>query len=127
MYKEGAQSEEYFEEFCLKNRLRFKKIQKPFDYLVNGKYVEIKSARLFTNKKYKLQHGRYECHSQKQLECIRSKKNPIICLIVTNKNDCMIMGFIRGNKYPNQRRVSLITLQRLGLKSIKSFLRVVRR
>jgi len=124
---DGVKAEDFFEEFCNKNNLEFNRVHQPFDFLVNGKLVEVKSARLFV-KQYrdgrKVQ-GRYECWRKSQLIKLK-KRNPWVCFIVTSKNGCMIQGFTKARNWPAMMKISMKETENIGLRSVKEFLRYIK-
>ena len=126
MGSRGIKAEKFFEEFCKSNKLDFQRVSHPFDYLVNGKLVEVKSAKLFTNqyKDGRKVPGRYQCWGKKQLNRMK-KVNPWVCLIITNENGCLIQGFAKARSFPNTLRVSPILMEKTGVRSVKQFLRYV--
>lgn len=127
VHKDGVKGEIFFEEFCRQNNLEFSKVHQPFDFLVNGKFVEVKSARLFV-KQYnngEKAYGRYECWNKSQIAKLK-KLNPWVCFVVTTENGCLIHGFTKAKNLPSSLRISLRETERLGLKSAKEFLRYIR-
>lgn len=131
MYRDGKKGEEYFEKFLKRRKLEYYKIKQPFDFLVEGKYVEVKSAKLYIKQNgHKLEHGRYECWSKKQLQNIR-KLNPWICLLIQHNNDFIIQGFLKGEyikmkENTTNKRMSLVVAQRSEIKTTKQFLKYIR-
>ncbi len=127
MYLDGLKAEDYFEEFCKGQNLSVDKIHKPFDFLVNGKLVEVKSAKLLI-KQYKdgqKAYGRYECWSEKQITKLKHI-NPWVCLIITNENGCLIQGFMKANSWPKSKRLSISVADKNGLKTTKQFLKYIK-
>lgn len=59
MYRDGLRGELYFQEFCKANKLKHKLIHKPFDFMVEDRYVEVKSCKLIVpNTGGRFCHGR---------------------------------------------------------------------
>lgn len=123
---DGVKSEDFFENFCKRNNLDVNRIHQPFDFLVNGKLVEVKSARFFVSQgKGNVTLGRYECWRKSQIKKLR-KYNPWVCFIVTSENGCMIHGFTKAENLPGTLKMSFFNMQKIKLRSAKEFLRYVR-
>ncbi len=127
VHKDGVKGEIFFEEFCKQNNLEFSKVHKPFDFVVNGKFVEVKSARLFVKQYNNGQkaYGRYEYWNKSQMVKLK-KLNPWVCFIVTTANGSLIQGFTKAKNLPPNLRISIRETERLGLKTSKEFLRYMR-
>lgn len=126
-HKDGVKGEDFFEEFCRSNDLEVSRVHQPFDFLVNGKLIEVKSARLFVRqyKNGEKVHGRYEVWRKSQMDKLK-QLNPWVCFIVTTENGCLIHGFTKAKNLPSSLRISLKEIESLGLKSSKEFLRYIR-
>ena len=126
MHKDGVICEEYFETFCIKHKLKIKRLGRPVDYNINNKLVEVKGCKLFKSNGEKYCQGRIEFHSQKQLTTIRNL-NCWICIILHHNNDCIVLGFIKSNHYPNKRKMSYYELLKQGnVLSVKQFLKYIK-
>lgn len=99
-----------------------KLIHTPADLLINKELVEIKGAKLFIKSKNKIVHGRYEFHSLKQLQKIKSM-NIWVCFVIHLNETCLIQGFIKSSKLPNKRYISINLIQK-ELISLKDFMRM---
>jgi hypothetical protein len=126
MHYDGVRAEDYFEKFCKSNKLSVKRVHKPFDFIVNGKHVEVKSARLHRSCNGKIVKGRYECWNESQLKSL--KENSVwLCLIISNKNGFLIQGFCKSKDYPKKKLVSFSAIENKKLKSTKEFLSCIRK
>lgn len=127
VHKDGVKAEDFFEEFCKQNGLDADRIHQPFDFLVNGRLVEVKSARLFV-KQYKdgqKIQGRYECWRKSQHTKLKHV-NPWVCFIITHEHGCLIQGFAKARDWPKSLKLSISNAEKMGLKSIKQFLQYVK-
>ena len=127
MHKQGIISEQYFEEFCKSNDLDYKKVHRPFDFIVNNNYVEVKSTQLVVKQSHnRYGQGRFECWNKSQHKLLL-KKNVWICLIITFKDECMIYGFIKSKYLINGERRFSINKLRKNLISVKRFLYIIKK
>lgn len=124
---DGVKAEDFFEQFCKDHGLQADRIHQPFDFLVNGKLVEVKSARLFV-KQYRDGRkiaGRYECWRKSQLKKLQHT-NPWVCFIITHENGCLIQGFAKARDMPKKLKMTTKEMDKIGLRSVKQFLRYIK-
>lgn len=129
MYAEGLKSERYFAKKCQEAGLTTELVHKPFDFLINGKYVEVKSAKFWINQsngKRIIAHGQYECWHEKQLMKMKGM-DVWICFIVSNKNGFLIQGFLKSKDFPNTRKITMHAVEKLPLKTWSQFLQYIKR
>lgn len=128
MYRDGLRGEQYFQEFCKANKLKHKLIHRPFDFLVENRYVEVKSCKLIIpNNGGKLCHERYECWGKSQVEKLKIA-DCWVCFIIQTNEDCMIQGFIKSQDLKiRDRKVGIFELQKQKLRSTKQFIQYIRR
>lgn len=122
---DGKRTEQYFQRY-IRKRLQggnVKLVHQPFDFIVNGHYVEVKSAKLYTkDAPDKYVHGRYECWSKKQLAKMK-RLNPWVCFIIQHDRQYLVQGFAKAKDIPNMRRMTFRSIQHIPLKTTKQFVK----
>lgn len=130
VHKDGVRSEDFIEDWLREEmpEKEINRVHQPFDFLIDTKFLEVKSAKLYTKKsngKIVYQHGRYECWNKKQLAKLK-KRNIWICFVIQHDGSFIIHGFAMSKDIPNKRVMSMHSIQHIPLKSKRQWLAYMR-
>ena len=124
----GIQAENYFASEMNRLGLNHKFINSWYDFIVEGKMVEVKSCNLsvkqvknWNNKKFtEYRTGRFDFTNKDNRE-LQSKNNIWICFILRNNNDFMILGFTKARQLKKKRYICVHRLQDIKIISFNEW------
>lgn len=122
----GMKAENYFASIL--NKLGIEHYFKDtwYDFLINKKIkIEVKSCQLsIKEKKDKYRIGRFD-FTKLENRKLQYKENIWCCFILRNKEDFLLLGFIKAKILKKRRYISLIELRKLKIIDLKTWLSII--
>lgn len=130
MSRETGQLAEYFVMEYLRNKkIPYEYVDSWYDLMIQGKYVEIKSAKIVVkngsknnkaNKYQQIRAGRFDFSSQANREDLR-KANGIVILVGVYKNQHILFGCAEAKKLPDKRYIPMRFIKSEAVRDLEEF------
>jgi len=128
----GIKAENYFSSTMNSLGLQHKYVDKWYDFIVEGKKVEVKSCELsvkqikIRNKKRVETYRSGRFHFTEEINRnLQYKKNIWICFILRHNFDYLILGFIKAKKLNKKKLICIHKLKKLKMIPLDKWIKII--